>query len=170
MNRNLIFCLIILIFSSCKEKNKNDVNFENEPKVKTEKKKNITTEISTDINQLEKLINLSEFRPEKVKFKYTFIDNSGGRVPGPSDSFLEALLYFDDKTMEKIRETDQNASLPVSNYQKHHFTFSWLDKETLSELEQSDSLKSIHPDLIFGTNNGGCLYLKNKILLIKEVN
>ncbi|MGG5208614.1 hypothetical protein ACQWU4_06670 [Chryseobacterium sp. MIQD13] len=168
MNRNLFFLLITFIFFSCKENSKSPAKIESEPK--TEKKNNITTEISTDIGQLQKLIDLSKFRPKKVKFKYTFIDNSNGRVPGPSDSFLEAILYFDDKTMEKIQEMSQNAEAPAPNYQKKAFKFDWLDKQVLSELENSDSLKNLHRDLIFGTNNGECWYLKNKILFKKETN
>jgi hypothetical protein len=169
MNRNLIFLLTILILFSCKENNKNPVT-KNESKTKTEKQDNITVEISTDINQLQNLIDLSKFKPEKVKFKYIFIDNSKGRVPGPSDSFLEAILYFDDKTMEKIWKIDQNADFPNPNYQKQNFKFDWLDQQILSELEKSDSLKNVHPDLIFGTSNGECWYLKNKILFKKETN
>lgn len=168
MNRNLIFCSTILIFFSCKENNKKTVKNENEST--TIEKKNITTEISTDINQLQKLINLSRFKPEKVKFKYTFIDNSKGRVPGPSDSYLEAVLYFDDKTMEKIWKTDINIDFPIPNYQKQDFKFDWFDKLAISELEKSDSLKNVHPDLIFGTNNGKCWYLKDKVLFLKETN
>ncbi|KMQ62379.1 hypothetical protein ACM40_08770 [Chryseobacterium sp. BLS98] len=170
MNRNLFFLLITFILFSCKENSKIPANTKKESKPKTEKQDNITTEISTDISQLQKLIDFSKFRPEKVKFKYTFIDNSNGRVPGPSDSFLEAILYFDDKTMEKIQEISQNEEASNLNYQKKAFKFDWLEKQVLSELESSDSLKNIHPDLIFGTNNGECWYLKNKILLKKETN
>lgn len=168
MNRNIIFCFIILLLFSCKENIKNTVTIENESI--TEKKENVTAEISTDVNQLQKLIDLSEFKPENVKFKYIFIDNSKGRVPGPSDSYLEAVLYFDDKMMERILKIDKNVDFPNPNYQKNDFKFEWLDKQTLSELEKADSLKNIRPDVIFRTNNGVCLYLKNKILLIKEVN
>lgn len=168
MIQKLIFIPILLFLFSCngiKEKS-NEID----SKTNIEKSKNITTEISTDINRLQKLIDLSNFKPEKVKFKYTFIDNSKGRVPGPSDSFLEAILYFDEETMNNIREIDKNTDFPNPNYRKEIFKFDWLDKEILDELEQSDSLKSSHPDFIFGTGNGKCWYLENKILFVKSRN
>lgn len=170
MKRNLIFCSIIVLFFSCKENNENTSIIEHQSTTETEKKDNVTTQISTDSEQLQKLIDLSEFKPEKIKFKYKFIDNSKGRVPGPSDYSLEAILYFDDETMEKIWKIDKNADFPNPNYQKQDFKFNWLDKQTISELEKSDGLKNAHPDLIFGTNNGKCWYLKNKILFRKETN
>ena len=139
-----------------------------ESKTKIKKKNNITTEISTDTNELQKLINLSDFKPLQVKFKYTFIDNSEGRAVGPSDSFLEAIIYFDEKTMNKIWDIDKNADFPNPNYQRENFKFNWIEKEIISELEKSDSTKSPHPDFIFGTENGKCWYLNNKILFRKE--
>lgn len=170
MNRKLILISLILILFSCKNNNENVDKIESNSKTEIVKINNKTTEISTDVIQLQKLINLSEFKPEKVKFKYTFIDNSQGRVPGPSDSYLEAVLYFDEKTMEKIWGIDKNADFPNSNYQKQNFKFDWLDKETIFELKNSDSIKNGHPDLIFGTNSGKCWYLKNKILLSENTN
>lgn len=133
-------------------------------------KSNTNTEVSTDINSLQKLINLSKFRPEKVKFKYIFINNSEGRIPGPSDSFLEAVICFDEQTMKKIWDLDKNADFAHPDYQKQDFEFDWLDEKIINELKQSDSLKAAHPDFIFDTYNGKCWYLKNKILFIKTVN
>ncbi|MBB4804844.1 hypothetical protein HNP38_000116 [Chryseobacterium defluvii] len=167
MNSKIIFFSIILACCSGKKTDEN-VNTKNNSKAEIKQKSNVTTEISTDINQLEKLINLSEVRPEKVKFKYTFIDNSKGRVPGPSDSFLEAVLYFDDATMEKIKSFDKNADFPNTGFQKKDFKFNWLDKEILTELENSGPEKTARPDFVFGTENGMCWYLKNKILFIKR--
>lgn len=155
--------MLLVFFNSCKENNGNT-----EVKTTNKTQSNITIEISTDKNKLKKLINLSDFNPQEVKFKYTFMDNSKGRIAGPSNSFLEAVLYFDDKTMEKIWKIDKNTDFPIPDYRKRDFKFDWLDKEIILELERSDSLKNPHPDFIFGTENGKCWYLKNKILFIKQ--
>jgi len=165
MKRKIICLSIILILFSCNKKDNENVD-----EIAIAKNNNYTTEISTDVNQLQKLINVSEFKPEKVRFKHILIDNSKGRISGPSDSYLEAILYFDAETMEKIWDIDKRTDFPNPNYQKQNFHFDWLDNGTLSELEKSDSLRNAHPDLIFGTDNGKCWYLKNKILFTKETN
>ncbi|PTT70515.1 MULTISPECIES: hypothetical protein [unclassified Chryseobacterium] len=161
MKLKFIFILISFFLYSCKKENKN---------MGTVVKSNTNTEVSTDINSLQKLINLSKFRPEKVKFKYIFIDNSEGRIPGPSDSFLEAVICFDEQTMKKIWDLDKNADFAHPDYQKQDFEFDWLDEKIINELKQSDGMKAAHPDFIFDTENGKCWYLKNKILFIKTVN
>lgn len=161
MKLKFIFIVIVLFLFSCKKENKN---------MGTVVKSNTNTEVSTDINSLQKLINLSKFRPEKVKFKYVFIDNSGERISGPSDSFLEAVIYFDEQTMKKIWDLDKNADFAHPDYQKQDFEFDWLDEKIINELKQSDGMKAAHPDFIFDTENGKCWYLKNKILFIKTVN
>ena len=107
MKSELIFCVLILFFCSCKKNNEN-INIKDNSNTKIEKKNNITTETSTEINRLQKLLDFSKFKPKNVKFKYVFIDNSGGRLPAPSDSFLEAVLYFDEKTMEEIWKIDKD--------------------------------------------------------------
>lgn len=161
MKLKFIFIVIVLFLFSCKKENKNM-----EIKIQS----NIHSEISTDINSFQKLINLSKFRPEKLKFKYTYIDNSEGRAPGPSDSFLEAVIYFDEQTMKKIWDLDKNTDFVFPNYTKKDFEFDWLNEDIIRELKKSDSLKAAHPDFIFDTYNGKCWYLKNKILFIKTVN
>lgn len=161
MKLKFVFILISFFLYSCKKENKN---------TETKIQSNIHSEISTDINSLQKLINLSKFRPEKVKFKYVFIDNSEGRIPGPSDSFLEAVICFDEQTMKKIWDLDKNTDFVFPNYTKKDFEFDWLNEDIIRELKKSDSLKAAHPDFIFNTQNGKCWYLKNKILFIKTVN
>jgi hypothetical protein len=125
---------------------------------------NIKTLISTDIVKLEKLLNFKIFRPKAVKFKYILYDNSGRPVPGPSDSYLQAILYFDDQTFQKIRDHDKTADFPLPEFSKEQFQFDWLDKTTSVELENSDKAKSARPDFFF-SSNGKCWYLDNKILL-----
>ncbi|MFZ4931362.1 hypothetical protein [Chryseobacterium sp. Mn2064] len=167
MKRKLFFCALIVALVSCKKNSENKTITENNGNTQTQIEGNITTQNSTDIHILGNIIDLSKFRPEKVQFQYRFIDNSGGRTPGPSDSYLEAVLYFDEKTMDKIWEIDQTIDFNRSDYSKEDFNFTWLKEPISSELKASDTLKSGHPDLVFGTANGKCWYLKNKILFIK---
>ncbi|WMI68263.1 hypothetical protein [Mangrovimonas sp. YM274] len=110
-----------------------------------------------------------------MKFKYTYIDNSGQNerisVPGPSDYFLEALLYFDTVTMEKFYEFDRNAEYDAPNFKKEEFNFDWLPNDIREELLNSNLNYHGHPDFFFGTgDNGRSWYLENKILIRKHTN
>ncbi|WP_157503121.1 hypothetical protein [Mangrovimonas xylaniphaga] len=132
--------------------------------------KNITETISTDIDTLGALLDFSTYRPTKVKFKYTYIDNSGQNnrisVPGPSDNLLEAILHFDTITMETFYEFDRNADYDTPNFNKEEFNFNWLPKDIQKELLDSNPNYHGHPDFFFGTNHyGKSWYLKNKILI-----
>jgi len=135
---------------------------------------NVTTTISTDIDKLAKLLDFKTYKPTKVKFKYVFIDNSGQNkrmsVPGPSDYSLQALMYFDSLTFEKFYDFDRHADYSSPNYTKEEFKFDWLDKEILTELEDSNPYYHGHPDFFFGTTNGKSWYLDKKILIQKWTN
>lgn len=130
---------------------------------------NVTTVFSTDIDRLGKLLDFKKYRPVKVRFKYIFRNNSGQNrrltVPGPSDYSLQALLYFDSLTFEQFSEFDRHADYSSPDYNKADFAFNWLDKEILTELENSDKDYRGHPDFFFGTANGKLWYLDGKILL-----
>ena len=135
---------------------------------------NITTTISTDINELGKLIDFRTYKPTNVKFKYVFIDNSAQNarisVPGPSDYSLQALMYFDSLTFEKFYDFDRHADYSSPGYKKEEFEFDWLEQETLVELEKSNPNYYGHPDFFFGKTNGKSWYLDKKILLQKWTN
>ncbi len=135
---------------------------------------NITTTISNDINKLTKLLTFKTYKPTKVMFKLVSIDNSGQNerisVPGPSDYSLQALLYFDSLTFKKIRDLDKEIDYNSPKYTKEEFKFDWLDKEILTELENSHPNYHGHPDFLFGTRNGKSWYLDKKILIQKMTN
>ncbi|MEO8405931.1 MAG: hypothetical protein ABI480_15095 [Chitinophagaceae bacterium] len=129
---------------------------------------NVSTTISTDIAKLAKLTNLKEFKPTHVKFKYIFIDNSGKNerltVPGPSDSNLEAVLYFDEATFEKMRIKYFNTDYVSPGFDKNSFNFDWLDKKIKEEFLKNDINYHGDPDYVFG---GSCkLWLLNDKLLL----
>lgn len=131
---------------------------------------NKTETISTDTAKLSKLINLSTFKPMQVKFKYTHYDNSGKNerlgVPGPSDGFLEAVLYFDSATFMALKRNYNNIDYKTPDYDKEDFNFTWLDKEVKQELAAAGSGYHGQPDYFFTTGQSGKLWLlHNKVLL-----
>ncbi len=166
--------LAVCILISCNQSTdkKSDEVSENE---KGEKSKNVTETISTDIDKLGRLLDFSTYRPTSVKFRYTYIDNSGQNnrisVPGPSDYILEALLYFDTVTMQKFYEFERNAEFDSPNFKKEKFDFDWLPNDIREELLNSNPNYFGHPDFFFGTgNNGKSWYLENKILIKTHTN
>ncbi|WP_300570392.1 hypothetical protein [Flavobacterium sp.] len=165
----LTYCIIIVltILISC-GKNQNEKESDTETDSITVKD-NVSTTISTDIDKLGKILDFETYKPTKVKFKYTLIDNSGQNkrlsTPGPSDYSLEALLYFDAETFEKFYEFDRYADYPSPEYNREEFKFEWLDKEILLELENSNKDYEGHPDFFFTEVNGKSWYLDGKILL-----
>ncbi len=58
-------------------------------------------EVKTDIESLEKQINLP-LRPQEVKWTAEIFDNSKGAAPGPTDYRLTALLKYDDKSAAEL--------------------------------------------------------------------
>lgn len=141
----------------------------------TKTKGNISTTISTDTTKLARLINLRTYKPTHAKFKYTFIDNSGQNerltVPGPSDNFLQAILYFDTTTFKELRTKYFMADYPLPNFDKQTFNFEWLDNDTKDELLKSDTSYHGHPDYFLGLGQSGKLWLlDNKLLLINSTN
>lgn len=135
---------------------------------------NITTTFSTDIDKLGLLLDFKTYKPTKVKFRYVFIDNSGQdqriSIPGPSDYSLQALLYFDSMTFEKLLDYDRDTIYSPPNFDKEEFEFDWLDKEVKKELSGSKENYHGHPDFFFGTTNSKVWYLDRKILLSKWTN
>jgi hypothetical protein len=157
-----LIIFVLLSFSSCHSKEGKHT----EPREES----NWNETLSQDSARLSRLINLSEFKPLKVQYRYVFIDNSGSQsrlsVPGPSDSHLEAILEFDSATIERLRKAYYNIDYPEPKFSKKEFAFNWLDPQTLEELEKSDSTYSGHPDAFFSNRTSGKLWLlKHKVLL-----
>lgn len=127
---------------------------------------------SSKISELEKLIDLKKFRPEKVTFRYIFIDSTGQNdpdyLPGLSkDNSLQAVLYFDSVTFRKLQEQSMLMDYKTSHYKQETFRFEFLDEKVQEELRNSSDDYHGHPDLFFGTNEGKLWILDRKILLSK---
>ena len=165
MKNFLTFILLTTLFCSCGQTNSSV-----KQTADTTIKDNISTTFSEDTAKLGRLIDLSIYKPTSVKFKYTFIDNSGKSerlsVPGPSDYSLQAVLYFDSLTFEKFYAFDRNADYSPPNYNKSEFMFDWLDTDILTELENANPNYHGHPDFFFGSK-GKAWYLHGKILISK---
>ncbi|WP_204346881.1 hypothetical protein [Psychroserpens algicola] len=140
------------------------------------KDNNITKIISTDIDTLGKILDFSNHKPIRVEFRYTLIDNSGKNdrlsVSGPSDSSLEAVLYFDKKTFRAIEDFELNLEWIEQHHSKEEFNFEWLPEDVRRELEQHNVANyKGHPDVFFETGvHGKAWYLDHKILLKADNN
>jgi hypothetical protein len=127
---------------------------------------NVTVTTSTDTARLGRLLKLRRFRPARAQYRYTFIDNSGGLVPGPSDHRLEAVLWFDSLTFRRLVACYHAADYPPPGLRKQQFNFAWLPAAVRTELLTNDSGHQGAPDLVFSAGPGGTLwFLSNTILL-----
>lgn len=132
-------------------------------------KSNITVTISEDSSLLSKLIDITNIRPQKVKFKYTFIDNSGQNerlaVPGPSDHYLEAILFYDAKLIDSLSKicTSSSIQLPEVN-----LGFDW-DEETQHIIQKKNSNLKSYSDCFFKTGPKSKIwFLDDRIVLVKS--
>lgn len=127
---------------------------------------------STDINKLKEYLKLTPYTPDSVEFNYTFIDNSAGKdrtsISGPSDYILQAVLYYDSLTFQKIIALPQKES--VSKYNVTDFKFEWLNESITQELNDSSNYLGIHPDTQLGEGNIKTWCLINKIVVEKLTN
>jgi hypothetical protein len=167
MKKAFSIAMAIFLFSCGQRENKKDIE--------TTKYDNISTTVSTDTSKLSKLIDIDTYKPTSVKFKYVVIDNSGQNqrlsVPGPSDNYLEGILYFDTVTFKNLKATYFHVDYLSPNFDKTDFKFDWLDDDIKNELIKSDTNYHGHPDFSFGLGHSGKLWLlDNKLLLIKSIN
>jgi hypothetical protein len=161
-----IGCGIILALTmSCKEKLNNN-------NASPETVGNISTTLSSDTAKLSKLINLRLYKPTAARFKYTFMDNSGKNerlsTPGPSDSYLEAILYFDAATFAQLLKDAEQRDSTISSLSKEEFNFDWLDQSIKDELTKSEAVYEKHSEVFAGSSE--VWFLDNKLLLRKAWN
>lgn len=122
--------------------------------------------LSNSVADLDRHLDFSAYHPSAVKFEYTFTDNSKGPLTGPSDSTLEAVLYFDPETFRKLADEYKNVDYTAPGMRASDFNFKWLDKELQDELAKSPPGYTGHPDVFFTKSNTAVLWLlDNKVLL-----
>lgn len=128
--------------------------------------------ISTDKNELAKLITLQEFNPRSAEFVYASKGKHSERdpVPGPTDYRLEAVLYF--KSTDNAHRKGC-APFEESQFSRDDFNFSWLADDVREELLKTDAGTKGYVASCFYKGvlmHGSYFYLKNKILLVLFTN
>jgi len=142
---------IILILISCKNKIKS------------------TQTVSHNKEILKQIIDIKTYKPKKISFKYNTIDYSVERGTisiGNNKFYLEALLYFNTETFDKIKNILKNKDTYQFNTPKDEFNFDWLPKEIKNELLNTNHYKIYNYKLFQKKANQKFLLLNHKVLLI----
>jgi len=121
-----------------------------------QKNENKKTFISTSIDTLGLLIKLDAHPPKKVIYQYTLYDNSAKSrldFDGPSDVYLEAVLFYD--TLPDVNSIGEEVD-------KENFEFAWLPADFLVLIDKK-RIESVN-DSVFSINSKYSV-VKNAILL-----
>lgn len=111
--------------------------------------------ISSDIDELGKLLDFKTYRPTKVQFRCVR-KTASNENKERSDYSLQAVLYFDSLTMEKMFDFDRHADYLSPDYKKESFMFNWLDINVLKEMENSSPNYHGHPDFFLELQVANC--------------
>lgn len=131
--------MIALLLAACASSNSQAVNnaVNNQTNAAQNMNESIArnVEVKTDIEGLEKQINLP-VRPAEAKWTAEVFDNSKGAVPGPTDYRLTALLKYDDKSaaqlVQKLQTEIVDTSLGNADVK------SWFPEEVKKEAKTVD--------------------------------
>jgi hypothetical protein len=127
--------MIALLLTACASSNSQAVNNQPNAAQNMNESNARNVEVKTDIEGLEKQINLP-VRPSEVKWTAEVFDNSKGAVPGPTDYRLTALLKYDDRSaaelMGKLRTEIVDTSLGNADVK------SWFPEEVKKEAKTID--------------------------------
>ncbi len=136
--KNLFVSILIIIAlgaAACRSSSSRGVNQSNASQNMNEST-DANVEIKTDLEDLEKQINLPTPPPREVKWTAKIFDNSKGMVPGPTDYHLTALLKYDDPSAaELMRKLEiQTAEKSLGNTSVK----SWFPDEVKTEAKTVD--------------------------------
>ena len=136
-----------------------------------ESRDHVIVHTSSNIAELEKLLNLESFRPSKVEYRLAVLQDSVvnelDTVTIPRAAHLEALLYFDSTTFDQLIEKYRNLDYNQLQFQKEEFKFPWLNERIKNELQNSKADEWSETDFFFGTGEKGRIwFLEDKLLLI----
>ena len=141
------------------------------------KKKIDTNQVYKDKVMLGKILDLKTFKPETVLFKYRPILNSieGEQpwfLPAPKDYVLEAVLFFNPETIQKLKAEMQSKAKHTKNEKssKEIFIFSWLPDTLKKEILKSETLTEYPADVFFNTGTSEMIILKDKVVLYALTN
>ncbi|SMC43942.1 hypothetical protein [Moheibacter sediminis] len=153
-NLSLITCIFFVL--SCQNRNPNT-----DSETVQIKNKSITT--SENLTKFKSLLDVNNLEPNKVKFQYVFIDNSQGLLPGPSDSYISAILYYDSLTIDSLNKKVEKKEYDKQITDSQRFFIKWFDEKTLNQTKfHQDSLK-VYYDFLFNTK-GKLILFENMIL------
>jgi hypothetical protein len=88
-------------------------------------------------DSLQKIINLSIFKPDSVAYVYKVMGNADNddRVPGPKDYSLEAVLFYSDSMINILKGISSIKSIKeLQPGEERNYQFYWMDKKILKEI------------------------------------
>ena len=123
-------------------------------------------EVRNDKKGLSQFLDLEWVKPDSVSwvFKVKPQKNSRITVPGPTDNIIEAILYFGEDEIEKIRAASINSPTRFSS-QKKLLTFSWLPEDMKTELS-SEIEHTVFEDQWFVTIRSGIYIILDKAVVL----
>jgi hypothetical protein len=91
-----------------------------------------------NIDTLQKIIYLSIFKPDSVTYVYYAYgdEDDNSRVPGPKDYNLEAILFYSDSMINKLKGISSIKTikeLQTRDEIEMKYRFFWADRDILKE-------------------------------------
>ncbi|WP_312078485.1 hypothetical protein [Chryseobacterium sp.] len=147
-----VLCLALFLFAllSCNYHEKSN-------KIKT---------VSENLSDLQNILNISKFKPQKVKFQHIYFDNSNGFLAGPSDSFIQAEMLYDKKKIDSLKNTLNKLESDSQIMNIDAFLNNWFNHQTSDKLVKVQKELIVYDDFLYNTN-GNIVLLEDKILYRK---
>ncbi len=153
----VIIASTMLILFSCKQKEKQ--NFDSKI-------------IYHDINMLGRILNLSNYKPDRVIFKYSAILNSiegkqPSMLPGPEDYVIEAVLFFKPEIIGDLKKklNDKFMYPKDENELLKTFQFNWLPDPIKNEINKIKKVKKYPGTIFYDTGDSEMLILPDKVII-----
>jgi len=126
-----------------------------------------------DVKMLGKILDFSQYAPDKAMFKYVPVLSSmelNGHKPsalGPEDYMLEAVMYFNPDRMEAI--TNKVKSEEVEWENKNHlvksFNFAWLPEATARQINTRQDIKKYPASIFFHTGTAYMIIMGDTVII-----
>lgn len=171
--KKILYLLMLIIYVSCVGNEQKNESANDTTKHVIDQNP-LAAMISEDTAKLSKIIDLKNFPPQRVSFKYHGADLA--LLPDDSveinkeDYSLEAVLNYDEKTYGAILTRYMDMGFPKAKYNRSDFNFSWLDDTVKQELQSSNTDYFGNPDIFLGTNGKAELWFLDKKILVKLQN
>ncbi len=126
--------------------------------------------VNQALADLEKIIDLSVLKPEKVWFQYGPVGpaSDDDLVPGPTDYKLEALLQFSDSSFNRL--TDISAVSTIKNLKEEElrdYQFHWLTETDKKMIRDAKDVVQYSADKFYkGGLIHGTFIIVNKVVFL----